>query len=50
MIPESRKMEFSRAIEIIKNNNCGILSTSSLDAIPYGCAILKTIQRFHYLF
>ncbi len=39
MIPESRKMEFSRAIEIIKNNNCGILSTSSLDAIPYGCAI-----------
>lgn len=39
MIPENRKMEYSRAIEIIKENNCGILSTVSLDAVPYGCAI-----------
>ena len=39
MIPENRKMAYSRAIEIIKENDYGILSTASLDAIPYGCAI-----------
>lgn len=39
MIPEKRKMEYSRAIDIIKKNECGILSTASLEAVPYGCAI-----------
>lgn len=39
MIPEKRKMEYSRAIEIIKKNDYGILSTASLNAVPYGCAI-----------
>lgn len=39
MIPEKRKMGYSRAIEIIKENDYGILSTASLNAAPYGCAI-----------
>ena len=39
MIPEKRKMEYSRALEIIKKNDYGILSTASLEAVPDGCAI-----------
>ena len=39
MIPEKRKMEYSRALEIIKKNDCAILSTASLEAVPFGCAI-----------
>lgn len=38
-MPEKRKMEYSRAIEIIKKNDYGILSTASLESVPYGCAI-----------
>lgn len=39
MIPKKRRMEYSRAIEIIKKNEYGVLSTSSLESVPYGCAI-----------
>lgn len=35
----NRKMEKSRAIEILKNSKYGILSTSSKDNVPYGVAI-----------
>lgn len=46
MIPENRKIEYSRAIDIIKENTYGTLSTSSLDAVPYGCAINISTKAF----
>ena len=39
MIPISRRMDEKRKIEILKNSEYGVLSTSSYDNIPYGVAI-----------
>lgn len=39
MIPISRRMDEKRAMEILKNSEYGVLSTSSKDNIPYGVAI-----------
>lgn len=39
MIPAHRRMNEERALEILKNNKYGVLSTTSKDNIPYGVAI-----------
>ena len=39
MIPINRRMEELRAIEILKDSEYAVLSTSSKDNIPYGVAI-----------
>lgn len=39
MIPSRRKMDYSRALEIISKNNCAVLSTVSKDLEPYGCVV-----------
>lgn len=39
MIPTKRKMEESKAMEILKTSEYAVLSTSSRDNIPYGVAI-----------
>ena len=38
-MPNNRTMDDKRAIEILKNGEYGILSTSSKDNLPYGVAV-----------